>query len=47
MKLIINNASISTFNAWIGAINTKETIIENRKKQITTRNKTYNLKFEN
>ena len=31
MKLIIDNASISNFDAWSGAISTKETIINNDK----------------
>ena len=33
MKLIIDNASISNFDAWSGAISTKETIINNDKEK--------------
>lgn len=33
MKIIIDNASIENFNAWSGAIETKETILDNGKAQ--------------
>lgn len=33
MKIIIDCANLSNFNAWSGAINTKETILDNNKEK--------------